>query len=291
MSGAEEVLPEDIGCPGGILTDGNISQAVDKGYLIKKEVFEDSCVRHCSYALRVGRYEVLSPEVDRVDGYYKPTDRPAGCVTLRPRETTKVWSHERVVVPRNVTCRVDIVHQISAAGIMAGSPFADPGFSGHVFVTLHNTTDRVLTITEGSPLMRIDFTKLGQPVDEAHPGELHLGTPFVVATPAPDGTLAERLKLAERRLERRADVHVLALVGLWVCAAAGAAGLAWGSLPDGVQDAVSKGLVTAAAAAFALVIAIIKTGVVKTVKEATARLLTRGSSTGMPEDKPRLPSG
>jgi deoxycytidine triphosphate deaminase len=158
-------LPHDIGQPSGLLTDGDIRAAVNQGFLLTGH--EDENVRYSSYELRTGRHDILS---FADDGERHTTPVGANSVRLEPGQTARVWAAEEVRIPTNVLARVTTVGQIFSTGLAAENTFADPGYDGPLYVTLSNISHKVLTIPYGEPLARIEFYRLGKPVDRPHAG-------------------------------------------------------------------------------------------------------------------------
>jgi len=157
-------LPEGIGQPSGLLTDGDITRAVADGFLLEGHVAEN--IKYSTYELRVGSYDILDFDAD---GEHFTT--PGGeAVRLKPGETARVFAMEELRIPTNVTARVTAVGQIFSSGLAAETTFADPGYDGNFYVTLSNISSKVLTIPYGKPLARVEFYRLGRPVDQPHAG-------------------------------------------------------------------------------------------------------------------------
>jgi len=269
-------LPDKIGLAASVLTDGDIGEAVAAGFLIK-DGFQTKALKYSSYELHAGTYMVLDPrDLEKEEAFYVPADRNDEWIVLMPGETAKVWTLEWIDIPDNVLGRVTTVGQIFASGIAAASTFADPGFRGHLYLTLSNVSNRTLEMPVGCPLARIEFYKLGRSVLKSHGGQDKVRKSFVRPSRPPMLTAAElegtpeqliaRLESfsdaerydgrhcisarvlrdldgSRRRLDRRLDAIELALYLIVSCLIVSLVVALWPLLPDSAEDAVWKWLI------------------------------------------------
>lgn len=161
-------LPREIGEPSSVLTDADIRAAGEQGFLFSSG-FDLTKVKYSSYELRINGYELLTFETTE-DRWAAPRDRTPETVVLRPGETARVFATEVLAMPTNVMAHAIPVGQLFASGIAAETTFADPGYFGDFYVTLINLSNKTLSIAYASPLARLEFYKLGKPVEHPHDG-------------------------------------------------------------------------------------------------------------------------
>lgn len=292
------VLPQTIGEPSSVLTDGDIRIAGEQGFLFSGG-FDAQKVKYSSYELRINGYELLTFQTTE-DRWSTPHDRTKDTVVLHPGETARVFASEVLAMPTNVMAHAIPVGQLFASGIAAEATFADPGYSGDFYVTLINLSNKTLSIAYQSPLARLEFYKLGKEVEHPHDGSRR-SPKFVIPsdplaltdgelaardpaewiedllTPLPSdrydrryqiagyvlGVHAKQLATAERasaRIEAWLIVIGLILIGVLVV-------LAWPVVPGSIEKEVAKGVAGPAVA-----------GVIATIlllsKKLRARLAT-----------------
>lgn len=169
--GQLDPLPDDIGKPGGLLNDEEIRLAITKGYLLKKETTDDNQVKQSSYELRVGNaYEVLTYKDSKIV-HEKRHVEDGESIKIAPGCTFKILIKEELWIPPNVLAHVYVLGQFFACGLAAEHTFADPGFCHNEFyITMSNVSSRALSIKPGTPIAKLQFHRLGSPVQRLHAG-------------------------------------------------------------------------------------------------------------------------
>lgn len=165
----------------GLLADFQIKKMLKENRLFKEGTFLEDRAKYCTYEIRVGHaYERL--EFSGILTKYIPMTLGDGdIVEIEPGNTIKVIAEEIFDLPNDIYARVTTVGQIFSSGLAAENTYVDPGYSGPLYLTLHNITNRTLTLKVGSPLARVEFQKLQNPVEKPHVGFKTVRENFVVA--------------------------------------------------------------------------------------------------------------
>lgn len=180
--GVEVPLPANMAPPLGLLTDSEIKEALRAGYLFEAGTFTESKAKYCSYEIRVGSlFELL-----RFDGatvshttFEAGEDAP---IQIPPGSTVLITAEERFRIPTDIFAKVTTVGQIFASGLAAENTFADPGYTGPLYITVSNISTRTLSLKRGDPLARVEFHRLSKAVEKPHPGYQGRRPSFVGAT-------------------------------------------------------------------------------------------------------------
>jgi deoxycytidine triphosphate deaminase len=168
--GLEIALPNDIGPTVGLLCDRDIKHAVDRGFLFEKAGFNESNAKYASYEIRVGhQYEVLRFEGD--DVVHVPKDlADGGSIDIPPGSTFLIVAEELFRLPINIFAKVTTLGQVFASGLAAENTFADPGYTGPLYITMTNVSSRILSLKQGDPLARVEFHRFQHNPDKTHVG-------------------------------------------------------------------------------------------------------------------------
>jgi deoxycytidine triphosphate deaminase len=168
--GLEIALPEGVGPSVGLLCDRDIKEAVKLGYLFEQVGFAESNAKYASYEIRVGhQYEVLRFEGD--DVAHVPKELVAGAsIDIPPGSTFLIVAEEIFRLPTNVFAKVTTLGQVFASGLAAENTFADPGYTGPLYITMTNVSSRILSLKQGDPLARVEFHKFEHKPDRTHVG-------------------------------------------------------------------------------------------------------------------------
>jgi deoxycytidine triphosphate deaminase len=162
------------------MVDADLRRALQDGHLIERGTWDASCVKHSSYILRVG-YEVEYPHA----GNLEPSDRHVfhgrrlgrgESVEIPPGSTALVKPIERFRLPDSVVAFTIPRGFLFAEELIAASSYVDPGFSGHDFyIPIINTSDRLVRIPAGTPIVRVFFVQLGRAVENPYIGSATTG--------------------------------------------------------------------------------------------------------------------
>lgn len=172
------MLPDHIGSPMSILTDAEIKQAMDLGYIFR-ENGDRNFVRQASYELRVGdsvkllrnnRNAPFEDEGSKEPVYLTGRDGIPTHIIIKPRQSVKLFSMEDVILPDNVVGRVNARGQLYEVGLIVENTYVDPGFAGSIHLVAFNATNQIVTIPLGSKLARLEFFKLNKKVENPHGG-------------------------------------------------------------------------------------------------------------------------
>jgi deoxycytidine triphosphate deaminase len=168
--GLESALPQGIGPSLGLLTDGDIKDAVRNGFLFEQAGFTEQNAKYASYEIRVGRqYEVLRFEGD--DIVHVPKEVVQGSsIDIPPGSTCLIVAEEIFRIPTNIFAKVTTLGQVFASGLAAENTFADPGYTGPLYITMTNVSSRILSLKQGDPLARVEFHKF-----QHNPHRTHVG--------------------------------------------------------------------------------------------------------------------
>jgi deoxycytidine triphosphate deaminase len=168
--GLEIPLPNDFSPPVGLLTDADIKKALAKGFLFEQGTCTEANAKYASYEIRVGGFfEILRFEGSTVS--HLPREADAGSsIEISPGSTVLITAEEVFRIPTDVFAKVTTVGQIFSSGLAAENTFADPGYTGPLYITVSNISTRTLSIKKGDPLARVEFHRLAQPVEKPHLG-------------------------------------------------------------------------------------------------------------------------
>lgn len=168
--GIELPLPSDIGPSTGLLTDTDIKEALSVGLLFERGTYVESNAKYCSYEIRVGSlFEVLRFEGSTIS--HTPCEaEPDAEIEIPPGATVLITAEEVFRMPTDVFAKITTVGQIFASGLAAENTFADPGYTGPLYITVSNISTRTLSLKRGNPLARVEFHRLSKAVQRPHPG-------------------------------------------------------------------------------------------------------------------------
>jgi len=150
----------------GILVDSDILQLGKSGHLITKN-FEESCVQQAYYELRVGDifYRHAVDETER-----RQIVKPGDHIIVHPHEFVTVITLETIALPTNILARVFGKTRLFSIGIIPVTNIADPGFEGHLGITVMNLSGRSVKLDYGEAFAKIEFERLRKPVSKPYKG-------------------------------------------------------------------------------------------------------------------------
>lgn len=163
---------EDLVPTSGFLTDRQIKRALEEGYLIQANTWEQSLVRHASYMLRLGdrvdvaqaaqstRQEKKTFELRRIG--------KSESVELLPGDTALLYSMEHLALPSTVLGLTVARGLLFAESLCPENTYVDPGFSGPLYTAITNVSSRVVRLDYGMPLARLFFCRLAEAVENPY---------------------------------------------------------------------------------------------------------------------------
>jgi deoxycytidine triphosphate deaminase len=168
--GLEVSLPQNIGPQVGLLSDRDIKAAVEGGYLLEREGFIVENAKYACYEIRVGsQYEVL--KFDNDDVVHVSRELGQGqTIDIPPGSTFLIVAEETFRIPTNIFAKITTVGQVFSSGLAAENTFADPGYTGPLYITMTNVSTRILSLKRGDPLARVEFHKFQNIPDRTHIG-------------------------------------------------------------------------------------------------------------------------
>ena len=167
------MLYEELRIDSGCMVDADLLRALKDGHLIERGTWDPICVKHSSYLLRVG-YEVEYPHSGSPDPEDRHTFRGrrlghGESVEIPPGSTALVKPIERFRIPDSVVAFTIPRGFLFAEELVAASSYIDPGFGGRDFyIPIINTSDRLVRIPAGTPIVRVFFIQLGRAVENPY---------------------------------------------------------------------------------------------------------------------------
>jgi deoxycytidine triphosphate deaminase len=172
--GRRNILPtfNELNIPLGFMTDHQIKLALENGFLIQNGSWEAGFVRHASYTLRIGdRIEIAHATAANIEEerYFKRIDlSPTSSVELRPGDTAKLYSIEVLNLPQSVLAFTVARGLMFFESLVPENTYVDPGFTGNLYTTVTNLSNRNIHLDYGDPITRLFFYKLAEDVEESY---------------------------------------------------------------------------------------------------------------------------
>jgi deoxycytidine triphosphate deaminase len=171
-----------------IMTDGEIRPLCHKGKLIK-EGFVDERLRGCTYEFTVGkiayRYDYQQRE-SRQESKDSHIIYPFETLTVVTQEQVDIdWEHYLFLWSKGFLFSLGVVPVFTGA---------DPGFSGHLGITLTNLSARPIVLPVGTRFVKGVFFRLDQRVVQGYIGQHGDAT---MDWPYPSQYQAEKFDLVE----------------------------------------------------------------------------------------------
>lgn len=162
----------NVGQPSGVLVDEDLILLGTRGLLISKE-FERSQVKQSCYELRVGKiaYFLSRPESER-----KKVIDEQNPLTIRPQEVVTIITFEEVNLPDFVLGRIISKGHLFSIGLSPVITYVDPGFGGNLGITFINLSKRTIQFKLKDPICKIEFERLGKPVQSPYRGQHNLAS-------------------------------------------------------------------------------------------------------------------
>ena len=149
-----------------ILSDHEIKEATKKKYLVISD-FSEKCLQAASYDLRVGR-KVLKTVKSGNPVVNLETEQ---VLQIGTGEFVEILTYEKLELPKNMCAHMGIRSYFTRKGIVPFSGLqVDPGFKGHIIISLFNTGPKTVVLKYGEPFCTVEFEKLERDVDEPYSG-------------------------------------------------------------------------------------------------------------------------
>jgi len=191
----ETPLPNAIADYNGILRDEEIRAAIQQNFLLTQDTSDLHRVRQASYELRLSD-SVEFLRLQDGDGaatarYERPANGIGNTLSINPGQTLKVQVMEAFNLPNDVVAHVVPVGNIYKIGLSPETTFADPGFEGPFYIVLANYSTRVVELSVGQPIARVEFVKLQRSTTRPHPGARHVSEPPIWPRRVPKPSIAQ----------------------------------------------------------------------------------------------------
>lgn len=140
----------------GILTDDEISDAIERGFLITNKTFNANCLEASSYDVRIGSKGIIGGEGIEID-------LKKDVLELSPGSYGGIISLECFKLPSNVCGRIGSKRALSYDGIiLLTGAIVDPGYEGHLLFGIYNASQKKVLIRVGRKLCTIVFERLSK---------------------------------------------------------------------------------------------------------------------------------
>jgi deoxycytidine triphosphate deaminase len=163
-------MVDDQVVPTGFLTDSQIEYYLSRGQLVVRNTWVRESVRHASYMIRLGnRVEVARASKANADERrdFVVQDLNSGdYLELNPGDTAKLFSLEHLVLPSDILAFTVARGLLFFESLVPENTYADPGFTGQLYVTVTNLSHRIIRLYYADPIARIFFFKLSATVAE-----------------------------------------------------------------------------------------------------------------------------
>ncbi|MCH7737629.1 MAG: hypothetical protein IH872_09560 [Chloroflexi bacterium] len=150
----------------GTLNGSQIRRFVNEGHLII-DPFEKGLVQPASYDLRLGAKILASPLGPNELGKRMELNEQQPSYAIQTGQMVAVMSKERIVIPLDLCSNsFGIQSEFVRKGLQCfGGPHLDPGWRGHLTVTLQNIGPEPMNITLNQPFFTVTFDRLDEPVE------------------------------------------------------------------------------------------------------------------------------
>jgi Deoxycytidine deaminase len=170
---------DDIVPTQGFLTDRQIKLALKEGYLIQGATWDESLVRHASYTLRLGERVDVAAAIQSTRQEKKTFEirrlTRDESIELLPGDTALLYSLEHLSIPYDVIGLTVARGLLFAESLCPENTYVDPGFSGPLYTTVTNVSNRVVRLGYGTPLARLFFFRLAEQVENPYRSGAALG--------------------------------------------------------------------------------------------------------------------
>jgi deoxycytidine triphosphate deaminase len=144
----------------GFLSDEQIRSRLQQGDLIERGTWEEESIRHASYTLRLGDRVELAKATDPDRRFMVVRLAPGEAFDLAPFDTALLYSRESLNLPENVLGFTVARGLLFTEALCPENTYVDPGFSGSLYTTVVNVSNRVVQLSSGMPISRLFFCQL-----------------------------------------------------------------------------------------------------------------------------------
>ena len=150
----------------GTLNGSQIRELVQEGQLVI-DPFIDELIQPASYDLMLGRKILASPLGPDELGREVLLDQNMPTYDIQTGQMVAVMSKERLVFPLDICSNsFGIRSEFARKGLQCfGGPQLDPGWRGHLIVSLQNIGPEPITIVVDEPFFTVTFDRLEEPVE------------------------------------------------------------------------------------------------------------------------------
>jgi deoxycytidine triphosphate deaminase len=167
MTSFAELIPQT-----GFLTDRQILTCLEEGYLLEDGTWEQPQLRHASYTLRLGH----KVEICRAANSAHPSreltvvnlTQTESRLAIRPGDTALLYSKEHLRFPDCVLGFTVARGLLFAEALSPENTYVDPGFTGPIYTTVTNVSNRIVYLDYEMPLSRLFFFRLGESVQDEY---------------------------------------------------------------------------------------------------------------------------
>lgn len=165
---------EGVGGQGSFFTDGDLTKGVHQ--LFRVGSFDEDCIRHASYELRLNDVHVAvkrpyGKEDQTFEEFQKLKwlkDGDKEYVDLQPKQIAMLYTQEYFQFPENVIGLTVGRGLLFTVGLTPENTYIDPGFSGHLYITVVNHNLDVVRLHKSMRISRLFIFKLTKAVDEPY---------------------------------------------------------------------------------------------------------------------------
>jgi len=151
-----------------VLPDHKIKELVKKSELLKP--FDERLLGPASYDMRVGR-KVLKSSKERESSPIIDMEKEK-ILHIETGEFVEIMTLEKAQLPPNICGRIGIRSYFTRKGLIPfAGPQVDPGFRGHLIISVFNTGPRPIIMKYGEPFCTIEFHELSGQCEKPYSGE------------------------------------------------------------------------------------------------------------------------
>lgn len=159
---ANNQFSNNVSC---LLTDNEILKSV-KSKLLISEDFDESRLQGCTYEFRVGS---ISYSYDYENK--KTQQQNQSIHIINPFETLTIVTLEKINMDSNHFLLLFSKGSLFSMGLTPISTAADPGFKGHLGITMTNLSTRPIRFEQGMPFVKGIFFRLNKKVSRSYIGQ------------------------------------------------------------------------------------------------------------------------
>ena len=180
-------LPSDVGNEGSFLTDKHLNKDTLE-HLFQKGSFDEKCIRHASYELRLGSTVKVNirntpeDEGQRLENYQqvkwdkeKDGEDDVYYIDIKPKQRALIYTKEVFNFPDNALGLVICRGLLFSLGMTPENTYVDPGFNGNLYITITNTNENIIRLEKGMNIARLLIFKLNETVEKKYVNGDHLG--------------------------------------------------------------------------------------------------------------------